>query len=283
MWGEYRTLSTEDFNHAYSAYVDELLNELTKIEYYDSQGTYTPRFYGLQFNKSRKYRIPPEILEFMSTKVIVKPHSYSLKVGIRVPIYIDPRTLMQFGNLCRGSTISNMNFPDWVLFIIDSNPHANTDGVYYVNCNPDSKSYGHVLVIRTDIYHMPVLRIQYLNVVSIVEKLESWLALCPIGAQYEPLYTDSVDIATEFLKIPYFDAEFVSKDCEFPVRSNPRNILCSAMDFGVELSEYRKQLVKEVENYIVKFLMQPQYQPKSDENIGWYSISFTNFLFRDHA
>jgi len=190
-------MNLEHFNELYQKRIDLLYHK-----HVDQESDMYSYFTGYNFTFKRVpfYKVPPKIIEFCSiANSMVKLFAFTFTICIDSPIYLQEE----------HTYVSN--YLDWVMLMQDINK-----GKFYVNCNPQSQHYGHILVT----YPQLASNVIYKCISELVAEIEEWMKFtsaipefnvdefldekyisCPVMFCYRDLFAecvhnmDSTDIA----------------------------------------------------------------------------------------
>jgi hypothetical protein len=136
----------ETFNEQYQAKVDEVIKNMYMYDSRYNPETQTFRLsngHVVLVKKAEYYRPPPELIEFCnSIDKIYKPHASGLEIKKAIPYCV----LRSFWD-----QDVQVNYMDWVGFL-------GSEGFtyLYMNCNPQSKHYGHIMIANADGHHCEI-------------------------------------------------------------------------------------------------------------------------------
>jgi len=143
---------------------------------------------------SPKYRIPPEVIEFLNVRSFAKINANIIRIGIRVPVLTDNSFIDWFNRVCTNNGILHINFLDWVLFMTEH--RTSILGYYYVNCNPESFCYGKIMIIlEKGVGTTPTIIVKYGSIIDLIADLTCWFN------HYETTSINNVVIAINLLSM----------------------------------------------------------------------------------
>lgn len=213
-------IDIDNFDVDYTKHVHRLTASSHSIAYADSI-------------PSKKYSIPPDVMEFLSVSSICKPYACRLSIKLRAPRFVDLYFATTLGHLLQDV---GFEFLDWVLFMMETG-YTNS-GLYYVNCNPDSPKYGNIIMISEFPPEEPDCK-SFTNITELIQCITRWFSI-----MYENLpIKETIDFATQFLNNRY---DYVGI---FPRDYTIRQVLTSVPE-----NENQKDLIEYNKQYVLKLM-----------------------------
>lgn len=223
-------IDIDNFNADYAKHVYRLTASSHSIAYADS----TVR----DAITSKKYSIPPEVMEFLNVPSIYKPYACRLSIKLRAPIFVDLYFATTLGHLLEDA---GFEFLDWVLFMMETG--YVTTGLYYVNCNTGSPKYGNIAVLSYMYPRAEPKCRSFANITELIQCITCWLNIV-----YENFHTEeTIKPAMQFLDSRY---DYIGT---FPSDYTIRQVLTS-----VPQNEAQKESIEYNERMLLK-LMHPEF------------------------